>query len=375
MSFFDPSSNSIISKEFNITSANLDELEINRSSDGTKCYISEKGNKLNVYDRFILSDKLTIKTICEISFWTEIGNTKFIPRLTFKKIIKKTGEIKESKNDIIISFSSSEDGKNEFWKLISFLKSFKDFIDIGDFDNKFSVVDPEKVIITTKNKADVIKKIINEGYTEEFWEDLSESNPDLATKLSFARIHKTKKNIISKFEKRLSDGNYFETIGGDSWQTWIYNNNWLFGVNYDQPIEKTKINLTGVMPDFLFPTIDGFVDVLEIKLPKDEVIVEDSSHAGSWMFSKEANKAIGQVVNYLCEIDRQRYEIERLILQKYNRSISLLKPRAYILIGDSVHWHDLKKEGLRKLNHSLHGIEILTYYDLLERGKSFIKDI
>jgi hypothetical protein len=40
-----------------------------------------------------------------------------------------------------------------------------------------------------------------------------------------------------------------------------------------------------------------------------------------------------------------------------------------------VHWHDLKKEGLRKLNHSLHGIEILTYYDLLERGKSFIKDI
>jgi len=36
------------------------------------------------------------------------------------------------------------------------------------------------------------------------------------------------------------------------------------------------------MPDFIFPTLDGFVDILEIKLPSKEVIVEDASHAGSW---------------------------------------------------------------------------------------------
>ena len=77
--------------------------------------------------------------------------------------------------------------------------------------------------------------------------------------------------------------------------------------------EKTKINVTGIMPDYLFPTLDGFVDVLEIKLPNDEVILEDTSHPGSWKWTSLTNIAIGQVVNYLGEIDRLRLEIERNI--------------------------------------------------------------
>lgn len=126
------------------------------------------------------------------------------------------------------------------------------------------------------------------------------------------------------------------------------------------------------MPDYLFPTVDGFVDILEIKLPSHDVILEDSSHAGSWRWSGDANKAIGQVVNYLNEVDRLRLEIERNIKSIYGYDLILLKPRAYILIGDSSGWNNLKREGLRKLNHSLHGIEIITYADLLNRGNQFI---
>ena len=39
------------------------------------------------------------------------------------------------------------------------------------------------------------------------------------------------------------------------------------------------------MPDYLFPTLDGFVDILEIKLPSFEVIEEDVGHIGSWVWS------------------------------------------------------------------------------------------
>jgi hypothetical protein len=71
--------------------------------------------------------------------------------------------------------------------------------------------------------------------------------------------------------------------------------------------------------------------------------------------------------------DRLRLEIEKQINKSNHVEISMLKPRAYILIGQSSGWSKDKKEGLRKLNHSLHGIEIITYSDLIARGETFIK--
>lgn len=240
--------------------------------------------------------------------------------------------------------------------------------------NKYSVVDPNSVVITNENKVAYIKKILEAGYDEAVWENLVESNPSLVTKLSYARIQYTKSNIVQELSERLETGGFSETSGDTSWQKWIYTNNWLFGINYKKPIEKTKINITGIMPDYLFPTLDGFVDVLEIKLPDDEVIVKDQSHSGSWKWTSETNTAIGQVVNYLGEIDRLRLEIERNVKIRYGYDVSLLKPRAYILIGDSSDWGIEKKEGLRKMNHALHGIEVLTYKDLLDRGEQVVNE-
>ena len=177
-------------------------------------------------------------------------------------------------------------------------------------ENKYAVVDPDSVIITDENKVAYIKKIIEAGYDEEVWMNLVESNPSLVTKLSYARIQSAKQRIVEELNSRLRDGKFLETIGDNPWQTWIYKNNWLFGINYKKPIEKTKINIMGIMPDYLFPTLDGFVDILEIKLPDDEVMVTNTSHPGSWKWTPQTNSAIGQVVNYLGEIDRLRLEIE-----------------------------------------------------------------
>ena len=126
------------------------------------------------------------------------------------------------------------------------------------------------------------------------------------------------------------------------------------------------------MPDYLFPRTDGFVDILEIKLPNAKVIEKDSNHQGSWVWSKESNYAIGQVVNYLGTIDENRFQIERAINNRYRNEMSMLKPKAFILIGQNDGWEPEKKEGLRKLNHALHGIEILTYTELVQRGESQI---
>jgi hypothetical protein len=238
-------------------------------------------------------------------------------------------------------------------------------------ENHYAVVDPNSVIITDENKAQYIQKILEAGYEEETWESIIELNPDLATKLSYARVQIERKKVLDELKKRL-EYEYPETKGDNSWQNWISKNNWLFGVNYKQPIERAKINLSGIMPDFLYPTIDGFVDVLEIKLPKDDVLVEDTSHKGSWKWTPETNSAIGQIVNYLIEIDRLRFENENKVENETKQEVLFLKPRAFILIGNSKNWEKPKKEALRKLNYYLHNIEVITYKDLLDRGNQFI---
>lgn len=176
---------------------------------------------------------------------------------------------------------------------------------------------------------------------------------------------------INELKRRL-EKRYSETRGKNSWQRWIYANNWMLGANYQKPIEQQKINLAGSMPDYLFPTIDGFLDILEIKLPNHEVVKEDASHTGSFMWSSEANKAIGQVVNYLNYIELNQLQLKELILDKYKLDLSVIKPRAFILIGNSGGWSKKQRESLRKLNYSLHGVEVLTYYDLLQRASMLV---
>ncbi len=167
-----------------------------------------------------------------------------------------------------------------------------------------------------------------------------------------------------------------ETKGKNSWQRWIYTHNWLFGIHYlSPPIQKERVGFKSI-PDFLFATLDGFIDILEIKLPTFDVIREDFSHAGSYAWCPEANKAIGQVVNYIQQMELNQLQLVKLINQEYEEQyqmiINVLKPRAFILIGNSDGWNTLKKEALRTLNYSLHGIEVLTYSDLLGRGESII---
>lgn len=178
------------------------------------------------------------------------------------------------------------------------------------------------------------------------------------------------KEKIRELEQRLQE-NHPESSGDNSWQTWIYKNNWLFAMQYAEPLPKEKVGFHNI-PDFLFPTLDGFIDVLEIKKPIFEVIEEDKSHQGSYKWAKETNEAIGQVVNYLHEIELHQLEIVKRIEDKHAVQLSAVKPRGVILIGKSDSWSRQKCEALRKLNQSLQRIEVITYTDILRRGKSLI---
>jgi|GEM_PF-1350021 len=230
------------------------------------------------------------------------------------------------------------------------------------------VVGRESEVLEVKdsNKRNIFASLLEKGYSDEFWQLLQESEPELATRLSVGHLYAEKIATLKELSVRLAK-TFSETSGVDSWQSWIYKNNWLFGVNYIRTIDKAKINVSGSTPDYLFLTADYFVDVLEIKLPTEEVIL-DGPHPSSYRWSAKTNEAIGQVVMYLGEIDRLQLELEREIERVYGVTVSFVKPRGTILIGKKDGWNKFKKAGLRKLNFALHGIEVITYTDLLQRG-------
>jgi len=99
--------------------------------------------------------------------------------------------------------------------------------------------------------------------------------------------------------------------------------------------------------------------------------------ANGTIWSSKASEAIGQVVTYLHEIELHQLElkqkIERAYRDKFGSGIFSIKPRGFILIGTKEGWNEEMLEAIRKLNYSLHGIEVITYTDLLTRGREIIE--
>jgi hypothetical protein len=256
------------------------------------------------------------------------------------------------------------------------------------FDYSANSLKESEVRKVQKQLPDILNRVSNQGNNQVAV--LQGANKVLKTKLKrkSKKLQDAVSNLrlqtnleyyqgrLNELMNRLNSGkNYHETKGKESWQAWIHHNNWLFGINYLNPIPQEKVGFDNI-PDYLFPTRDGFLDILEIKKPNPTVIEKDEDHADSYVWSKGTNLAIGQVVTYIQKMEDHRLEIRDRINEKYGSEYGIvfhvIKPRAFVLIGNSSDWSSKQKEALKRLNYSLHGIEVLTYTDLIKRGESII---
>jgi hypothetical protein len=274
-----------------------------------------------------------------------------------------------------------------------------DIVYFQDTDKKWKLLDILRERIFSEYKLEFNRQQISEGFgvssylrlhpdsIEHFTKllgdkdnlihDLKIQQSDLEIKINYFNnlFQSMKISVYQKsledFEKRLKEDHY-ETKGNDSWQSWIYNNRWLFGTQYGQIIQKEKIGFDNI-PDFLLLTAEGFLDVLEIKKPSSPVLLGDSSHQGNFKWSSEVSEALAQADNYLNHTNLHHLEISKRIKEKYDLEINAIKPRAIVLIGRSDTWNNNKRERFRSLNQMLHGVEVVTYSDLQRRGQSLIK--
>lgn len=90
------------------------------------------------------------------------------------------------------------------------------------------------MIQTDVGRAKVIKLLLDKGYSDDIWTELTQTNPNLATRLSYARIQSERRSDLQMFEtnQRLRQGESW-------WQDFFERSKWIFGYGLNYKILKS----------------------------------------------------------------------------------------------------------------------------------------
>lgn len=232
---------------------------------------------------------------------------------------------------------------------IAILKHFLDKIKVCEDDNAFkleSTVDKEnKQIITHTEFSEIIENNIDE--IDDYYRLI-----DL----------KKKKIAVEKLESIIS-GNFRNEV---DIQKFLKNNLWLFGSQYCTFVEDEKINSKNIL-DGIPKNLESYVDIIEVKLPTEQLFVFDSGHK-NYYSSSNLTKAIAQTQNYI-------FEMEKMSSDSYyqdKNDCKIIRPRGIVLIGSKDELSEEESKYLRILNSSYHNLQIITYQQLLASAKNML---
>ena len=169
-------------------------------------------------------------------------------------------------------------------------------------------------------------------------------------------------SILGEFEKRLN-----EELSESEWQRFFKKNLAILHPGYIRLIAKSNISLgKAELPDFLMLSVEGYIDVHEIKLPKTKLLNYDDSH-NNYYWTEKISKAIAQIESYLDALNRNKYALEKEIEKQYQLQVTILRPRGYIIAGHSNQFTDaIQSDYFRLLNESLSNTRILPYDTFLQ---------
>jgi hypothetical protein len=137
----------------------------------------------------------------------------------------------------------------------------------------------------------------------------------------------------------------------------LQNNPWLFGSEYSRLVSRRTWTRDDRLDFMLRRTADDYLEILEIKTPiKQPLFRYDESH-DSYAPGVPLSNAMGQVVRYIEEVERNR---DSIIAKD---GCDPLKIRARVIIG--LDGDEDQQRALRNFNGHLHRVEVLTFDQLL----------
>lgn len=257
--------------------------------------------------------------------------------------------------------------------------------------NQFTVGLADEILKVPKERQKFIAHMLSEDYGQEVWDELISCKPDLATKLSYARVQSERADALAEFKKNIN-----QDLGEDYWQNFFNNNQWIFGygLNYhflstlsEQPhYGGTDFSGRGDQKgDFLLNTEaeTRFTVLVEIKKPSTSLFARYVKGTQKGQFIRYRNGAYllnSELIGGVSQIQincktwvRNCMSIENQ--EKLSRdNIYTVCPRGILVIGNTRGFvNDRERiETFQSYRNNISNPEILTFDELYERAKYIV---
>ena len=247
---------------------------------------------------------------------------------------------------------------------------------------RFSISDGSDLVITDRNKASIIRKLLNANLGEELWDTLVQEQPDIASRLAKMKLHTDRITALDIFRQMLDN----PALTEEDWQHFFETNKWIFGYGLRYQILDTVQNqpnygganitgLGGQRGDFLLSTRANakFTCLVEIKKPNSPLLRGEYRN-GAWDIHKELAGAIAQIQANCAqwEISGSKSDENR----DYLENIYTASPKGIVVIGHTSELDTrMKKYSFERFRQELRNPEIITYDELYERARFIIDDL
>jgi hypothetical protein len=324
--------------------------------------------------RFVLRQSHFVDHICQVTLILKTGDDRFTPRLAFSIRNRKTAKIagvKTTEHDIKASVDLSECHEN-FWKLVSYLKSVRE-LEI-----------PDEYFALTPNNVEQIKIALSEQRSETLDAlKLILQGPDVDLSLADAIELKHRRKYLEVFERAINDKGKAENW----WQDFFETNQWIFGYGLDYRIiriEQSQANVGGGIftgrgekkADSLGSTSGDarFTVLVEIKKPATPLLHGATpQRSGAWSISREFSDAVtqAQAQAFGWNLESKTYPNSS---EMARRQLLTFQPKALVVIGRllEIASDESKASTFELFRQSLHGIDVLTFDQLLERARFIV---
>jgi hypothetical protein len=242
----------------------------------------------------------------------------------------------------------------------------------------------EAILIDDTNKAQVIQRMLEQDLSEEFWDSLRESNPDLAAQLAAGAIQQNRLATIREFE----DGLASHPDDESHWQDFFQNHPWILesvfsaavfmlgGESYvggKRPIGRNGVG--GVATDFLFAddSTKSFA-VIEIKTPGTELVGSQYRGNNDTGYDNETysmhSKLSGSVVQVRNQITVAIDSFESTLGPGFQHKINRIHPKGVLIIGSLDGLSERQQASFNQFRHGLFSLTVITYDEVLTRLKA-----
>lgn len=145
-------------------------------------------------------------------------------------------------------------------------------------------------------------------------------------------------------------------------------------------VDIKKVDNYKKRPDFLLVDANGYVDVLEIKIPNKQILTENPSYRNNYIPVRELTGAVQQIQKYIQCLNAWGTEGEEKLYSILKDELpdtvkpKILNPQGFLLLGRSKDFNKYQRNDFELIKRQYKNVaDIMTYDDLLDRVNNILE--